>query len=180
MQAYNTYIKIQGNQLYNCNSLGGALGSINIYWAKHISITDNTVADPASASCLNITDFVDAHIANNVFSTTVNQFCRGIVCNTGTSYSSRSFATTWSDLFIHNNRFMLNNASNNEAVYLPVNSTITISRLSCIGNVANCSGGYLTFDYITTLKVYNNIAMGSSTTITTGTHSTSVTSGNNN
>lgn len=178
---YSSNISINGNHCYSCVRASGPLACIEAYFLTHSRISDNEIYDPSSvgtASGILVTDFTDVGVANNHISQSQNQFCRGIICNTGTAYPAsmgRNFAATWSDLFITGNMLVLNQSSNNEAVYLPVNSALTISKLVCSGNITDCANSTIfNFDYITGLKVVLNIAIGTGSTITTGSHSTSV------
>lgn len=177
---YNTNITISGNQLYSCMQVGAALGSILVNFAKQCVVKGNSIYSPFASSGISFADVVDLEISNNTILTTLAQFCRGITCDGNTSYGGRNYATTWSNVSICGNRFTLNQTSNNEGVYLHPASSISIANLLLTENRGfSQQATWIDCDYIATGKFVNNTSIGGSG-ISTGSHSTGITTANNN
>lgn len=117
---YCSYIDVENVHAHSCVQSPGPLASFEVYFGKHVTFKGCTVTDPVNGSGFAATDFTDVTISGGGLSQSLNQFCRGVICDGSSSYSGRSFAAQWYDLTVANVTFNLRQASNAEAIYLAV------------------------------------------------------------
>lgn len=177
---FNEEIKVSDNLLYGCNVNGGPLGTIQMYFCKRSSVTNNQIINPVNASGIAFCGNSTVTFSGNTVSQSLNQFCRGIVTNSTTPYSSRTILAS-NDVVISNNNFDLSQASNNEGIYLPFVTGIRCNNLAVIGNYGRSTAlAYITADWIITGKFVNNTTIGGTVAPSTGVNSTGITSTQNN
>ncbi len=145
---FNEDIVIRNADLISCITGVGPYGAFGIYFAKRVNLQNVTVTNPVTGSCVAIADYDDVAISGCNLLVTRTGFCRGIMMNPNTTFNSRTFRTTWTNLNIAETHFNLTDATNNESIYLIPNSAMTLTRGSVIGSSGSQvnTNGYIVTD----------------------------------
>lgn len=131
---FNTDVTIRNCDMVNCITSAGPYAAFNLYFCQRLILENVTVRDPATASCISISDFDDIQIRDIEVIVTRAGFARGIVYPAGTSVNGRTTRTTWGNLFIDGFGFNFEQADNNEAIYIDPPSGRTVANLIITGS----------------------------------------------
>lgn len=159
---FNTDITIRNCDLINCNTSPGPFAAFNLYFCQRLILENVTVRDPATDSCIALSDFDDVQIRDVEVIVTRAGFCRGIVFNDATTVNGRVTRTTWGNLAIDGFGFNIEQADNNEAIYMPTPAGRTVANLLLTGAVGSqvSAGDYIVYGGIAGIaKIGNNTCL---------------------
>lgn len=171
---FNEDVQLLSGRLYNCITSAGPYAALNVYFSKRCTIGKISVEEPATGSCIAISDFDDLSINGARVFVARASFCRGIFAIDPNSINGRTVRPAWGNLKIQNYDFNLMNAAQNEAVYLDpgavtVAKTIETLLIDHCTGFAVPAGNYIFTNRInTSAKINNNTVLQAARTIANG------------
>lgn len=160
---YPTNISIIGNRISDCCVNSGQ--PIAITRANSVAVRGNVIVNPLTdlSGLIELADWSDVTVADNVLTQSANHFCRGIHADEGTGWGR----ATWDRLRLQDNTIVLTGAATNSGVYLDPNVAYTQSNTAIVGNLVDqvTAGEYLRINR-TSVKavVRNNVSVDSGNT----------------
>jgi hypothetical protein len=147
----------------------GRAGVLACY-TNGLHITGNTIK-PKSGGGLNGIFLCDVNDVSVTYNDIWNVETHGITGYSDTTtgpddigYNGRTFGTTWTDWMINHNTLNGNNNGSGMALNIVAPSTVDITRLTAIGNVAanHSNTNYIAYTNCTTGKIIANIDLENS------------------
>ena len=152
--AYNTRVKVLGNRCYNNNTTLGPIGAINVYYCSDCDVEGNKVSAPSTGACIAYLDIQNCSISFNAVSGGANYGIRGY------TYSGANVATNWSNNVFKGNIVKSTTAGDGMYITADVGKTLAGVIVSENEVLASATGVAITYNQITTGRIWNNTSLG--------------------
>lgn len=163
---FNEDITIHSATLNNCQTTAGPLATLNIFFAKRVSIGHVVISNPSTGYCIALYDFDDVTLHTPELLVTRTGTCYGIFAQGSTSLNGRTARSTWGDLFIKDVKFKTTQTNNGPFINLDPGTGHTIENLM----IDDCTGSQAqTGDYIFTNRINTAAKIGNNTCLQTRT-----------